>query len=76
MKPSLYWLYHIFEKGLAKAETNTPCADKGYHKYINTVTHGAGPITATLDLYGPDKSEAVAEAVVEAPVVEAPAAGH
>ena len=55
MDPSKYWLYKLFEPGLEKSETNTPCADRKYDDYKNTPTHGFGPIKMTLDLYGPHK---------------------
>ena len=54
MKPSLFWVYKVFEPTLKKAETNTPCADKKYTIYKSTPTHGVWPVTMTLDLY--DKS--------------------
>jgi len=57
MDPWYYWLYKIFEIGLHQAETDTPCADYGYHEYLETETHGALGITMTLDMYLPDKSE-------------------
>merc|ERR1719238_792678 len=55
MDPSKYWLYKLFEPGLEKSETNTPCADRKYDDYKDTPTHGFGPIKMTLDLYGPHK---------------------
>ena len=55
MDPSKYWLYKLFEPGLEKSDTNTPCADRNYDDYKNTPTHGFGPIKMTLDLYGPHK---------------------
>mgnify|MGYP006889572154 CR=1 FL=1 len=61
MDPKHYWLFKIFEPGLAKDNsTNTPCADRGYHEYRETPTHGVWPISMTLDLYGPDKKEETA----------------
>merc|ERR1711871_87623 len=53
MKPEDYNLYHIFERGLKKAEDGdlSPCTTLNYPKYTETVTHGAGPIKMTLDLY-------------------------
>merc|ERR1719198_9448 len=57
MDPKKFWIYKIFEPGLAKDEnSNSPCADRGFHDYKNTPTHGVWPITMTLDLYGPDKN--------------------
>lgn len=55
MDPSKFWLYKLFEPGLEKSETNTPCADRKYDDYKNTPTHGFGPVKMTLDLYGPHK---------------------
>ena len=53
MKPSLYGLYHLFEKSLVKAEDGDlfPCEPLGFPKYTETVTHGVWPVTMTLDLY-------------------------
>ena len=51
MRPSLFWLYKIFEPNLEKADTNTPCADRGYTTYKFSPTHGVWPLTVTLDLY-------------------------
>ena len=53
MNPKQYWLYKIFEPGLEKSRTNTPCADRNYTVYKNTPTHGFGPVKMTLDLYDP-----------------------
>ena len=55
MDPSKYWLYKLFEPGLEKSDTNTPCLDRKYDDYRNTPTHGFGPVKMTLDLYGPHK---------------------
>ena len=57
MDPKKFWIYKIFEPGLEKSETNTPCADREYTTYVNTPTHGFGPIKMTLDLYSPKKDE-------------------
>jgi len=54
IKDSYFWLYRIFEKGLTKASSNTPCADLKFTKYDETQTHGFGPIKATVDLYNPE----------------------
>ena len=62
MDPKKFWIYKIFEPGLEKSTTNTPCADRKYTVYKNTPTHGVWPVTMTLDLYAPTPSE---EAVVE-----------
>ena len=61
MDPKDYWLYKIFEWGLEATDSNTPCHDHGYDVYDSTPTHGFGPITMTLDLYGPNPSIAVEE---------------
>merc|ERR1719273_955999 len=57
MDPKNYKLYHIFEPGLKKASSNTPCSDRDFTVYMNTPTHGFGPIKMTLDLYGPTRTE-------------------
>ena len=57
MLPSKFWIYKLFEPGLEKSETNTPCADREYTDYKNTPTHGFGPIKMTLDMYGPTKKD-------------------
>merc|ERR1719183_2522201 len=60
MNPARFWIYKIFEPGLARDNsTNTPCLDRGYDDYKGTPTHGVYPITMTLDLYGPHKEEEV-----------------
>lgn len=56
MEPKDYNLYHVFEKNLEKANSTTPCADRGYANYSETVTHGALWIKMTLDLYKPTQS--------------------
>ena len=55
MDPSKFWLYKLFEPGLEKSQTETPCADRKYDDYKGTPTHGFGPVKMTLDLYGPHK---------------------
>ncbi len=37
--PKDYPKYKIFEPGLTKADTNTPCADRGIPVYNGTYTH-------------------------------------
>ena len=59
MDPKKFWIYKIFEPGLEKSTTNTPCADRKYTVYKNTPTHGVWPVTMTLDLYAPTPSEEV-----------------
>ena len=77
-----FWKYHIFERGLTKADDTTAhvCAEKGYHTYDSTVTHGIpGIISMTLDLYKPDSTpeptpidpeESIMEIIVEEAVKE------
>ena len=55
MDPKYFWIYKVFEKGLTKADSNTPCKDLTYTKYFKTETHGVYPITATVDLYDKEK---------------------
>ena len=40
IKQDKFWLYHVFEKNLTDAKTNTPCEDHGYGNYWMTETHG------------------------------------
>ena len=40
MKPIKCWLYHIFEKGLKRAETEHSYFDENYNEYMNTETFG------------------------------------
>ena len=51
--PADHKKYKLFEPGLTKANSTTPCPELGYPTYDSTVTHGAGPIKMTLDLYDP-----------------------
>ena len=47
-----FWLYHIFESGLIKSTSSTPCADHGYTKYWETETHGFPHLlTVQVDFY-------------------------
>jgi hypothetical protein len=46
-----YPIFHLFEKNLTKAQSNTTCQDVGYTKYNSTVTHGGFGLDVTLDLY-------------------------
>ena len=58
MDPKDYWLYKLFEPGLAKDEkSNSPCSDRDYTLYDSTVTHGFWNIKMTLDLYEPSPSK-------------------
>ena len=55
MKPTDFWIYKLFEPGLAQDNsTTTPCALRGYSLYDKTETHGVWPVTAVLDMYNPD----------------------
>lgn len=49
--PKDYSKIKIFEPTLELASSNTPCADKSFTEYNNTVTHGFGTLKATLDMY-------------------------
>ena len=51
IKPSDYNKFHLFEHNLTKAKDNTPCASFGFTDYLETDTHGFGPVKATLDMY-------------------------
>jgi len=51
MDPKNFKLFHVFEPNLTKAENDSPCKEFGYTEYDSTATHGAGPISMTLDLY-------------------------
>ena len=51
MDPKDFNKYHLFEKNLTKAASNTPCADFGFTSYLETDTHGFGPVKMTLDMY-------------------------
>lgn len=66
MRPSHYRLYKLFEPGLTKATSDTPCADNNYHTYKSTVTHGVPPVTMTLDLYNPDPMYQAAQQLLAA----------
>ncbi len=54
--PKDYNKYHVFEPQLTKADTNTPCLDKGY-TYYTTEQHGFGPVKIGVDLYKMDQIE-------------------
>ena len=55
MDPKSFWIFKIFEWNLADANgIDNICEVNGYSIYSETVTHGVGPIKATLDLYNPD----------------------
>ncbi len=49
--PKDYAKIKVFEPGLTKAESNTPCADKHHTIYNGTETHGAGTLKVSLDMY-------------------------
>ena len=52
---SKFWLYHIFEKWLTKAENGThsyPCKEHGFTDYWQTETHGVpGLLSVAVDFY-------------------------
>lgn len=50
IEPEHYNAYRILELKLTKAETNTPCLDKGF-VYENTEQHGFGPVKISVDMY-------------------------
>jgi len=61
IKPSMFSIFKVFEKNLTIADGSTgysSCADLGWPKYTETVTHGFG-LTCTLDLY--DHADGVVE---------------
>jgi hypothetical protein len=50
--PEKYDIYKVLEPDLTKADTNTPCADRGFTTYVNTETHGKHtPVAIALDMY-------------------------
>ena len=51
MNPKDFNKFHLFEKNLTKATTNTPCGDMGFTDYLETDTHGFGPVSMTLDMF-------------------------
>ena len=55
MDPSMFWMYKVFEPGLEKSDTNTPCADRNFTVYKNTPTHSFPwpQLAVTLDLFAP-----------------------
>jgi len=62
--PGRFALFKVFESNLTRADGSTgykSCADLGWPKYQETVTHGdpLGLLTVTLDLYGHDEVSAV-----------------
>ena len=52
---SKFWLYHIFEKWLTKAEngnTSFPCKEHNFTEYWQTETHGVpGLLSVAVDFY-------------------------
>lgn len=62
ISPSLFRVYKIFEKGLEKAFSSSPCRDLNYTSYLETVSHGFGPVKVTLDRYHPTKESDVCAA--------------
>jgi len=62
--PGRFALFKVFESNLTRADGSTgfkSCADLGWPKYQETVTHGdpLKLLTVTLDLYGHDEVSAV-----------------
>jgi len=51
INPDDFIKYKIFEPFLTKANTSYPCEDMGFIFYIDTETHGFGPVQIDLDLY-------------------------
>ncbi len=51
MDPADYELYLKFEPNLLPANVTDLCYEYGFPNYIETETHGAGPIKMTLDMY-------------------------
>lgn len=56
ISPDNYYKFKILEPMLTKADTNTPCLDKGF-TYYETEKHGFGPIQIDVDLYKTVKLE-------------------
>merc|ERR1719146_331551 len=61
IKPSQFHLFKVFEPNLTIADGSTgysSCADLGWPKYRETVTHGdpLKLLTCTLDLYDHDEN--------------------
>ena len=50
INPDEDWKFHLLEPALKKADSNTPCLDRGFN-YIETQTHSAGPIKIDVDIY-------------------------
>jgi lipocalin len=46
---------HLFEWGLKKAETDTPCKEHGYTNYVKTEMHSALIVSVHVDFYEPEK---------------------
>ena len=49
--PKDFYKYKVFEPGMTKADTNTPCIDRGYPNYNGTFTHEALGLKGTFDMY-------------------------
>ena len=61
INPTLFPVYHVFEKWLQKSDEQHPCAAAGYTQYFETETHGIPHIfTATVDLYDKPKAQVAA----------------
>ena len=51
LDPKDYWKYKIFEPGMKKAESNTPCLDFNFPSYEETEIHHIGNLKVAVDLY-------------------------
>ena len=45
---------------LPAGDDNTVCATNGYSTFLESETHGLGPVSMTLDMYGADEPEVAA----------------
>mmetsp|Transcript_24209 Transcript_24209/g.45716 ORF Transcript_24209/g.45716 Transcript_24209/m.45716 type:complete len:171 (-) Transcript_24209:106-618(-) len=75
MDPKHIALFHHFEANLTLATDEHPCREqwtpdnkKQYTDYLDTVTHGVGPVSVTLDLYEP--TDMPAHACCNTPIVQ------
>jgi hypothetical protein len=49
--PDEDWKYHLLEPELKRADSESPCLDKGFNDYVDTQLHSAGPIKIEVDIY-------------------------
>ena len=54
INPENYNKFKLLEPKLTKADTDTPCLDRGY-TYYETEKHGFGPVKISVDLYKKDE---------------------